>query len=167
MYPNVPEYRIKLGGALALTGHPEEADRELAEAVELDPLSPRIQSDVGKVYLVSGRPWDAVEHLERALNLDPQNQAYAYQLGSALARLSEQNPGDEDLFRRAEEALRRVDDLQPYSWEPDNRAAAKVSLGHLYASRGRIEDARKAYEEAQKLDPDSGAKAKLEGLKSR
>jgi tetratricopeptide (TPR) repeat protein len=167
MYPNVPEYRVKLGGALGLTGHPEEADGELAKAVELDPLSPRIQADLGKVYLVTGRPWDAVEHFERALDLDPQNQAYAYQLGSALARLSEQNPGDEDLFRRAEETLKSVDDLQPYSWEPDNRAAAKISLGDLYASRGRTGDARKAYEEAQKLDPKSGAKEKLEGLKDR
>jgi len=164
MHPDVPEYRIKLGGALSLLSRPDEADRELAKAVELDPLSPKNHADLGKVYESTGRLREAAEHYERALELDPQNQAYAYGLGKVLALLATENPGDEDLFRRAEETLRRVDELEPYSWEPDNRAAAKISLGDLYASRGRTEDARKAYEEAQRIDPESGAAEKLEGL---
>jgi tetratricopeptide (TPR) repeat protein len=167
MYPEVPEYRIKLGGALGLLGRPDEADRELARAVELSPLSARTHADLGKVYVTTGRPEEAIEHYERALELDRQNQRYAYELGSALARLSTEDPGDEDLFRRAEEALLRVDDLEPYAWEADNRAAARISLGDLYASRGRTEDARRAYEEAQRLDPESGARQKLEGLGDR
>jgi tetratricopeptide (TPR) repeat protein len=167
MHPKVPEYRVKLGGTLALLGRPTEADAELAKAVELDPLTAQTHADLGKVYESTNRFEEAAEHFERALDLDPQSQTYAYRLGSALARLSAQNPGDDDLFERAEEALLRVDGLEAYSWEADNRAAARTALGDLYASRGRTEDARRAYEEAQRIDPESGAREKLEGLGDR
>lgn len=155
MYPKVPEYRLKLGAALGLLGHREEADRELEKAVEIDPLSPQNHADVGTVYASTNRPQEAAGYYERALALDPQNQEYAYQLGAALARLSAEDNSDGDLFEKAEENLRRVDELQPLPRKPDNRSAAQLALGDLYAAHDRPEDARRAYEEALRLDPEN------------
>jgi tetratricopeptide (TPR) repeat protein len=168
MYPRVPEYRLKLGAALGLLGHREEADRELGKAVEIDPLSPQNHADVGTVYASTNRPREAAGYYERALDLDPRNQEYAYELGRVLAGLSAEDTGDGDLFEKAEENLQRVDELQPLPREPDNRSAAQLALGDLYAAHDRPEDARRAYEEALRLDPENEeARGRLEELEER
>ena len=71
MFPEVPEYRIKLGSYLASNGEDKAADRQFDYAISKDPLSARMHSDVGLANQVSGRKEAAIRHYERALELNP------------------------------------------------------------------------------------------------
>jgi tetratricopeptide (TPR) repeat protein len=161
-YPEVPEYRIKLGAALMTAGAPEAADREFERALYLAPLSAKIHADIGGANLASGRPNRAIQHLEQALDLEPNSQLYTLKLANAHAQLSTQNGRDEERFEEAEALFGRVEDLGHPPWEADQREAARIALGDLYLQWDRPEDAAAAYRGALKLNPDSAeAKEKL------
>jgi Tfp pilus assembly protein PilF len=165
MYPKVPEYRVKLGAALVLTGNPEVADEQFERAARLDPLSARLQADIAGANQAIGRPEEALRYYERALNLEPNSQLYALNLGRIHALLSTRNGHNEEHFEEAESLLRSVDELGHPPWEADQREAASIALGDLYLEWNRPEDAAAAYERALELNPASEkAKEKLTGL---
>lgn len=155
MYPNVPEYRVKLGTALLLASNPEAADEQFERAVRLDSLSARLQADIAGANQATGRPEEALRYYERALKLEPNSQLYALNLGRAHALLSSRNGHNEEHFEEAESLLRSVDELGHPTWEEDQREAASIALGDLYLEWNRPEDAAAAYERALELNPDS------------
>jgi tetratricopeptide (TPR) repeat protein len=164
-YPNVPTYHVNLGRALLVGGDRKAADEELTLAMHLDPLSAEIHANVGDAYLLAGNPKKASESYERAAELKPENQFYALRLGTTYSALSTQNGWSEEYFERAEETLRRAERLKPMPGGKDYSDAVQVALGDLYRGWGRKEEAKKAYEKALELDPESKeAKERLEKL---
>lgn len=96
-------------------------------AVELDPLSLVINSDLGLVLYSAGRSREAVEQFRYTLELDP-SFAYAH-FGAALAH------AEAGAAAAAVAAARRAAELQR-----DNPAMAAV-LGYALARAGRREEA--------------------------
>ena len=76
--------RSKYGTTYLISvGRMHEAVDQVAQAVDLDPLSPQINGDLALAYLFAGRDSEAVEQAHKALDLDPSYvRAYA---GLALA----------------------------------------------------------------------------------
>lgn len=64
-YPRVPEYRVELAKALGGAA----ADRELEEAISLDPHSARLHQSVAEAYERMGEEGKAKEHMQRAAEL--------------------------------------------------------------------------------------------------
>jgi len=167
MYPNVPDYRVKLGATLLLAGDSRNADKQFERAIYLSPRLTSLWADIGEASLLTGYPEKALEYYEEALAQDPNSQLYALKLGEAHAQLSTPNGGrDEGHFERAETLFESVEDLSHRPWESDQREAARIALGDLYLAWERPEDAATAYERALELNPDSKkAKEKLDGLR--
>lgn len=55
----------------AVEGDPDEALRQMEAALELDPVSPRVNGDVGRLFYLAGRHDEAVAHCRRTLELTP------------------------------------------------------------------------------------------------
>jgi tetratricopeptide (TPR) repeat protein len=137
---------------LMTVGRPDEALYHMAAAERLDPLSPAIQSDFGRVLYRARKYEDAIQHLNRALELEPAmawlveyRLAEVYgQMGhydAALLALQRAGQGSRShhalrariLARmgRHHEAKRLIEDLEAYSLEsrPYEVAAAYAALG--------------------------------------
>lgn len=167
-FPEVPEYRIKMGRILAANGDEEAADRAFRRAVRLSPLSAELQADVAEANQLAGREQAATRYYKRALELEPENPAHAFNLGTTYARLAPESDQAEKYYRRSERYLERAAELEPLPGRFDLQAAAWISLGDLYVEQDRLEDAREAYEKALDVDPDSTrAQQKLEELQGR
>ena len=152
-HPRVPEYRAQFGAALLEAGRREEGEDQLEKAVALDPLSAGVHGLVGSAYQDAGLFVEAKERYERARELDPDNQAHALRLGEVYAELSTRNGGDEAYFKKAEETLRRTEELASAPGQERQRAQTLVALGDLYAGWDRTREASAAYEEALELEP--------------
>lgn len=159
--------------ALALMDQrPEEANRWLERALELDPLQARAHLNRGMALYQLGRPEEAMESLRRALDLDPSLVEGWNNLGVALAAL--------DRPEQAMEAYQRALALQA----DHSRAAVNLSvllanhgqaasaeavlrqlpseavdanvlfhLGEMLRLQGRAEESLRAYSECLELDP--------------
>ena len=107
----------------------KEAIREMKEAHRLDPFSPVIATNLGRVLFLSGRREDAMRQYRLALELNP-NFAYAHvQLGLALLSESSIEEGNSEI----EAAV----GLSPDFIE------AQAALANVYATSGRTADAEK------------------------
>ena len=152
-HPRVPEYRAQFGAALLEAGRREEGEEQLEKAVALDPLSAGVHGLAGSAYGDAGLLAEATERYERARELDPGNQAHALHLGEVYTELSTREGGDEAYFEKAEETLRRAEELASAPGQEKQRARALVALGDLYAGWDRTREANAAYEEALELEP--------------
>ena len=81
--PDQASARQQLGLNLLVLGRHEEAARELAEAVRLDPRNPDSLSHLAYCEVKLGRVADARAHVQAALSLNPDD-ALAKQLAGAL-----------------------------------------------------------------------------------
>jgi TolB-like protein/Tfp pilus assembly protein PilF len=107
---------------LAETGRFQEAQREVAAAQKLDPLSPMIRVTKAKIFFLARQYEQAIPPCQAALELEP-NYATAFSiLGQAHAHL-----GDRD--RSIEAAQKYVDLSQGSGW-------AKLELAYAYAVAG-------------------------------
>jgi Flp pilus assembly protein TadD len=77
--PTNAYYRNQLGWALFQSGEMAGAERELREAVRLDPGRDIAYANLGEVYRVQGDTQRAVENYRRflALNRDPRRERIA------------------------------------------------------------------------------------------
>jgi len=57
---------------LASIGEVDEALRHMRKALEIDPVSPRVNGDVGRLFYLAGRHDEAVEQCRRTLRLVPE-----------------------------------------------------------------------------------------------
>jgi adenylate cyclase len=112
---------------LLATGQFDRAIAEVNRAVELDPISPIIHTDLGSVYIGARRYDEAMKQFHTALELDPQ----FYWAHRNLAVALELTGAAENAVAEYQKALELSDDPR-----------VLASLGHAEASIGRQNEAR-------------------------
>lgn len=86
-----------LGLANELSNNTTAAEEALRMAVKIDPLSPRLLTELGATLLKNGKPADASKPLSEALKLDPSNLVtLKYGIGAAVG--SQNWPRSAELF---------------------------------------------------------------------
>jgi tetratricopeptide (TPR) repeat protein len=133
-------------------GQHADAELQLRAAVALSPLNVDARNKLGKRYFDSGRLPQAEEQFRHSAESEANWTAYAG-LGDIYTCWNE-GP-------RAEQAFRRALELNPYE------SRVRFSLGSLYASAGRREDAIREYQVGLETDPaNAEARAILQKLRS-
>jgi tetratricopeptide (TPR) repeat protein len=120
---------------LSLRRRPDEAVREIRRAFELDPLSPLINSAVGRVLYFAGRYEESIEQLRRTIELYPDYGNAYFDLGVTLARVGR--------YDEAREVVARLDALQP------GDVRAKIVAGWVDAASGNEDKARAVLKEIE------------------
>jgi Flp pilus assembly protein TadD len=129
-----------------------QAERQLIQALQLEPANPDYHFELAGIYAArydslsqSAYSPGAAEMLERAgreleqaVMLQPDFLAAHYNLGVIYKR--------QGRFEEAREQFRRVLGLHP------NHAKAQIQLGATYEEQGFFEDAREEYLKAQEMD---------------
>jgi len=113
---------------LAALGRFDEAVAEMRKAVELDPLSPIINTNLGATLLTARRYDETIEQLHKTLELEPNFVPAHYNLHRAYL-----------LQGRHEEAI--AEWQKCYELNPD--PGSFVELGHAYALAGRSSEAER------------------------
>ncbi len=116
--------------ALCLTalGRTDEAVTTMEHAQARDPLSGRINADLGMAYLAAGRYEDAVRQETETLELVPESATPRWIRGMAYVQLGKTVEAETDMRAVLE------------AWERDPSILG--SLGHLLAISGRPDEAR-------------------------
>ena len=104
-----------------------DAERQLLEARDFDPLSPAPSNLLGRLYVNMRQPDRAIENLRQALELSPQMDLAWQQLGHAYLQ--------KGMAAEAVDALERAAAL--------SGARDSAHLAYAYAVTGRSEDARR------------------------
>src|SRR5678809_464407 len=117
--------------ALCLTamGKTNEAVTQMEKARELDPLSSRINADLGMAYLSAGRYDDAIGQEQKTLDLNPKSAGARWIRGMAYQQ--------KKMFEQA------IKDYQSALGLSPNNPNFLAALGHVYASSGNIPAAHK------------------------
>ena len=117
--------------ALCLTaiGKTNEAVTQMEKARELDPLSGRINADLGMAYLSAGRYDEAIGQEKKTLELNPRSAGARWIRGMAYQQ--------KKMFDSAIKNYRSALELSP------NNPNFLAALGHVYASSGNSAEARK------------------------
>lgn len=132
--PNYPAGHWRYSWLLAALGRSDEAVREMKLAVELDPLSLIINTDLGYLYTVMGRADEAIDQLRRTIEMDP-NFYYAHgNLGEAF-----------EVKGLPNEALAEYQKTQQLTSDPFILA----ELAHVHAALGNRVEAAKFLAEMQ------------------
>ncbi len=137
--PAAVSIRYDLALALARSGRPDEAERELALLLASDPRSADAHTLHATLLLVRGDGARGLAHLEEAVAIGPDVALYRRNLGLAYARADRAADAERELA----EAVR----LEP--WSADGRNW----LGFLLAARGDETGARAQFEAALQADP--------------
>ena len=116
-------------GYLLGMGRHDEAVAAINKARELDPLSPRINANVGFTLYFARRYDDAIQELQKAREMDPRSGAMDLYLGMAYLE-----KGD---YEHAMASLRRSSNA------PDSPATSTLELAYAYARSGDSDEARK------------------------
>ena len=119
----------ELGGALLEAQRPEQAEKVLTRALELDESLVNAHNNLGVLYSALGRSSEALTHFNRAAELQPDKLSVHYNMGVAYLSL--------DLLEPAADAFQRVLELNP-----DHN----VARGRLAATKARQGDLKKARE---------------------
>lgn len=153
----------------------EDSDRDLAQALELQPGAINILTTLTRFGLERGRAAAVVQRLERALERDPNNVEILNLLGGTYLQIKD--------LPHATETLDKAVALAPRSWtsysglaqvrlasnDPEGAiqeylAALRLAPGQprliaelaaLYEQQGRIDEAIGCYEQLLRSDPDS------------
>jgi Flp pilus assembly protein TadD len=137
--PDLPEAHAALGVVYERRNRPAEAEKEHRRAVQLAPHNARYLNNLGYALLVHGSAAEAVSVLERAAREDPMDRRIRNNLGYARARTSD--------FPRAAREFELG----------GTPAEARNNLGYAYELAGNMAQARVAYREALRLDPQLSA----------
>jgi tetratricopeptide (TPR) repeat protein len=115
------------GESLGMMGRFDDGLKELRLAQQVDPLSPIINADMGKLLFLARRPDQAIEQLQKTLELDSN-----LPLAHVFLGLSYNKKG---LYDKAIAELERVAN------RPNSRAIFKATLGFVYGQAGRKAEA--------------------------
>jgi TolB-like protein len=133
--PRYPVVHQWYGGLLEKRGYFEESISERKLAVELDPLSPTTNFELGQVYYFSRDYDSAISQFQKTLELDQHFSAANYYLLGAYA----QKGRDADVVAK----------LGTIHGVPAVPSVGTV--GYVYGSMGRTEDARNMVAELKRL----------------
>ena len=152
------------------------AEAALKRALELDPRMPQVHALLGQIALFRGRLDDAVSLNEGEIAISPGNAMAFYQLGDARVRQGKTDEGiaalqksiwlnpfysapyivlgkaymQKDQLATAEGMLARA-----IEYDPNNRSAHYV-LGQLLQRMGRVDDAKREFGIAERLQAQPG-----------
>jgi len=135
--------RERLGDALRQNGDLAGALRQYVLAADLLPQDAQLQVKAGNFLLLGGRFDDAKARAEKVLKADPENVDAQIVVANALAGLKDVDGA----VAQAEDAI-RVD---------PGRSETYSSLGALELSRGKREEAERAFTKAVALKPGSAS----------
>lgn len=124
-----PNYAIAhhyLALYLAATGRLEEAVEQFNSALELDPLSPTFETNVGWCYYWARQYERAVSHFQKALELDP----FFFRANWSLSRVHALEGRLDEAVREGAKAVQVNDNPGLHAW-----------MGHLHALRGEAGEA--------------------------
>lgn len=133
------EAHVKLGGALLLSGHPDQAAEALKSALELRPEDARAYQILGEIYARADQAEQAVLHYRKALGLEPSNLRLRLALGEVLQRA-----------RRPAEGLEEADAV--LLADARNRFALDLK-GRCLRDLGRHDEAAAAADELLAAEP--------------
>ena len=192
--PEDPTVQYDLGGVYAAQGDYRMAQESLLKAVELDPHLAAAYDALAQVYEQQEQFWVALTLYRAAAELEPRNSKFnqhwsraQYQRGvlelqtgnidtalETFQAVLERSPGDVAVlngiglchlrfgqYRLAADVFQRAQDLDP------ENPTIQTNLGVAAAYEQRWGDAKSAWEQALKLNPQFGpANANLERLHS-
>jgi tetratricopeptide (TPR) repeat protein len=119
---------------LRLQGRVDDAFREIAHAVSLQPSVPSLRNSKALLLLENGEFARALAEAKSAAALNPSKQQMAYTMSLWIQAAAHQQQGN---VREAEALFRQAIDHQPHDrW-------SEPSLGYLFAATGRKEEATK------------------------
>jgi len=124
------------GEYLRLMGRQQEAIQQSTEALQLDPVSPIINTEAGLPYYFLGEYEKALAYFRKALELDPTFALAHCHLGWSY----EEQGKYEDAIAELETAA-RLDDTPMYL----------VFLGHAYGSAGRKQEAQRIIQKLKSM----------------
>jgi tetratricopeptide (TPR) repeat protein len=172
LQPNLPQAEDQLGVALQKLGQLEEARRHFAQAVRLQPDLVHARLKLGIILAQQNQFADATVQLERVTELEPTNNVAWYNLAGihaaqghwneatrAFGKVIELKPDDADAYARranvwiqAGNAAASINDYD-HAVELTHRRDPQIllSLALAYAQAGRLAEAIKVAEEAQKM----------------
>jgi len=131
--PNSAMAMVLYGQLLEVLGRNQEAIAMTKRAVELDPLTPFIHTNVVARYFGARLYDQAIEEAQKALKKEPNFWITRWTLGDTYVQ--------KGMFREAIAELQKAVELSGGS------AYAKASLGHAYAVAGKKREALKIIEE--------------------
>jgi TolB-like protein/DNA-binding winged helix-turn-helix (wHTH) protein/Flp pilus assembly protein TadD len=132
---NDPASHFAHGVWLLAMGRCEESILEMKQAIELDPLSSRINAFTIAAYSAARQHDNALEQCRKTLELDPTFVAARAHLAALLARLG-----------RSDEAIAEAQKFYTFT---GGDVRGKSTLGMVYAIAGRGEEARKIAQELE------------------
>ena len=136
-----PEF-LRLRAAIsAAGGNYSAAEKDLNEALSMDPTSVNITLNYGQLLWKEKKNPEAMKMFTKAAELDPNNPAAL----SAMGYLS-RDMGDP---KAAEGYFTKLASAHPDDY------VAYLALGDLYTARKEIDRAQQSYEKAYKLSPDN------------
>ena len=151
-YPQNALAHSNLGNSFRNAGLVDEAIGEYKLALSLDPDYAKDYNGLGVCYLEKTMPGEAIRAFQKALALDPKLLPAYNNLGSAL--------GDKGLYAEAAVYFNRAINIDR------KYVPAYNGLGITYARLKKINDAKRIWEEALKIDPeDPAVRENLEKLK--
>ena len=151
----------------------KEGTTEMKRALELDPLSLVINTDLGGLYLLTRQYDQAIVQLRRTLEMDANYSRARAALGQALELKGDPDAAITEYLRaqqlsdqteilallghahaaagRRDEALKYLEQLERISAETPNRYVGAYSFAHLQVGMGNTEAALAALERAVEL----------------
>jgi len=133
-------YHYSLGILHALNENPDEAIREVEEALRIDPLSPYLAKELASLYMEKGDTERAFTLCKKTLEKYPNDGDTRLLLGGLY--LSRKD------YAAAAGEYRQVVDLEP------KNAAARFYLGTSLAEMKRFDEAEAAFRGLLEIDPD-------------
>jgi adenylate cyclase len=145
---NIAEARLPKAWRLVRRGRDDEANAELAIALELSPDSWEVNKEAARIFYRQRRLDDAARHLEKATHV---MEADYHGLGMLFAYYN----GHGDVDAAARTAQRTLDQVEKVlTCDPDNGAA--LAFGALsLAALGKVGRAREWIERSLLVDPDN------------
>jgi len=140
-HPDVPEIRAALGSLLLKEGRADEAEKELLEALRLDPALSEPLSDLHTLYKDTPRMLTIEPIVRKGLELNDKSLVHLNWLG-LIYEWKQDFPHAEETFKRA------------LVIDPDY-AATMANLGALYGRHGRLQDAVDVLSRAVVKEPDN------------
>lgn len=146
--PTIAEAYCAMACRLRVQGRLDEAAKEIARALKLDPDSWEVNKEAGRLALADRRVNDAAGHYRKAVEvMDGDFHAWAM-LVTCLQALGDSEgvqEGAEHMVSESQKALAE---------DPSNSAALGITAGGM-AIRGDHDKARETIERAMLLDPDN------------
>lgn len=139
--PDVPEIRAALGSLLLKEGKVEDAERELVEALKMNPALSDPLADLHTLYRGTPRVLTLEPIVRRGLELDDKSLVHLNWMGM-IYEWKRDIPEAERTFKRALEL------------DPDY-APTMANLGALYGRNGRLREAVDILKRAVAKDPDN------------